>query len=287
MPSSDRRSVHPLILAKTEGRIRKPSWLAGAPSVLQSTDFAHSRRDKKRRSAFPILDASSFANSASPIAQSLRAPAVPREVRESGAPRRSRPPTSFRPPSIEDAELVGEMLPPPSIAPSIRPSIQLEVERAALQQAVAASQEERQALEQERRQFAEAAVALAVERARVAHVMEGELIDLSVLVAEAIIGTVDDDDLPVRIAREALGMLPQCSKVTLRAGAGAFESILANFGESFTRDGVVIRVVAAPELEGPGCILEAPEARVDARIRERLEMAARAMHEARAAKEDK
>ncbi len=170
------------------------------------------------------------------------------------------------------------------MAPAAR--AQLEAQRAALREAIAATQQEREELATERTRFAEAVVALATERARLARVMEGELIDLAVLMAEAIVGSIDDDELPVRIAREALALLPGCRRATLRAGSGAYEAIVAAFGVSFERDGVEIHVEADDSLEGPGCVLEAPQARIDARVRERLTMAGRAMHEMRACGEE-
>jgi len=309
VPWSERsRSVRPLIFPSSDEEsmeARPPSWLAVAMersrASMRPPSFIPVRtRPRAQSTGFPKLDPSRFANSASPMAASLRAPALPREARptthsggQSGAPSRI-------PAEIEDAELVEEdkrdsspeMPPPPrddapphpSVAPAAR--AQLEAGRAALREAIAATQREREELEAERARFAEAAAALATERARLARVLEGELIDLAVLMAEAIVGTIDDDELPVRIAREGLALLPGCQRATLRAGSGAYEAIVAEFGVSFERDGVRIRVEADDALEGPGCLLEAPEVRIDARVRERLAMAGRAMHELRAGGEE-
>lgn len=144
--------------------------------------------------------------------------------------------------------------------------------------AAAAAQAEMQAA---RARFVEDAAALAVERAKIARMVEGELVELAILIAETIVDSVDDDELPVRLAKEALRLLPGTESATIRAGAGAYEAILGELGEQFEYDGVAIRLHADPGIEGAGCIVESSEVRIDGSIRERLAAVARAIREER------
>lgn len=281
MPSS--RSVHPLVLdASSSERPRAPSWLAPAPGSLRPPSFMP--RVDRRPSSLPKLDPSPFSNSGQPL------DGVERSVQ----PERGRKRPSIRPEPIEDAELImpprRESVRPPSIQPSRHPSIRppsirpsFEAERAALVEAEAAAAASVAEMESARARFAEEAAALAVERARIARLVEGELIELAMMIAETIVHSVDDDALPVALAKEALRLLPGTEHAVLRAGAGAYEAILAEFGEQFEHDGVVVRVHADPSIEGAGCIVETSEVRIDGTVRERLAAVARAIHDERAA----
>lgn len=261
MPSS--RSVHPLVLEQadaSEAPPRAPSWMAPARGSLRAPSFAPHQPSSRRKSGFPLLDPSPFSNASEPIATVERGEKRP----------------SIHPEPIEDAELIGPPRQPSIRPPSMRPSF--EAERAALVEAEAASAQAKAELDRARERFVEEAAALAVERAKIARLVEGELVDLAVMIAETIVESVDDDELPVALAREALRLLPGTESATLRAGAGAYEAILGELGEHFEHEGVRVRVHADPTLEGPGCIVESAEVRIDGTIRERLAAVADAIH---------
>ena len=259
--SRHKPSIHPLVLDSSSDTPRRPSWLAPASGSMRAPSFVPSRPH--------ALDPSPFSNASQPLG------AIERPV-ERGEKR-----PSIRPGPIEDAEVV---VPRDSRAPSIRPpSIRpsFEAERAALVEAEAATAEVRAEMERARALFVEEAAALAVERAKIARIVEGELIELALMIAETIVESVDDDALPVALAREALRLLPGTENATLRAGAGAYEAILGELGEQFEHEGVRVRVHADPNLEVAGCIVETSEMRIDGSIRERLAAIARAIEEER------
>ena len=137
-------------------------------------------------------------------------------------------------------------------------------------------------MELAREHFVQEAASLAVERAKIARIVEGELVDLAVMIAQTIVESIDDDELPLALAREALRLLPGTESATLRAGAGAYEAILGELGEQFEFEGVRVRVHADPTIEGAGCIVETPEVRIDGSIQERLAAVAQAIHDERA-----
>lgn len=258
MPSS--RSVAPLALERVESEApRAPSWMAPARGSLRAPSFA-----PRRKSAFPLLDPSPFSNAGEPIASVERGEKRP----------------SIHPEPIEDAELIQQPPRQPSIRPpSIRPSF--EAERAALVEAEAAIAQMKAEMELAREHFVEEAAALAVERAKIAQLVEAELVDLAVMIAETIVESIDDDALPIALAREALRLLPGTENAVLRAGAGAYEAILGELGEQFEHEGVQVRVHADPSIEGAGCIVETSEVRIDGTIRERLASVAAAIHDER------
>lgn len=178
---------------------------------------------------------------------------------------------------------------PPPLAPSLPPSVRarIEAQEAALREACNAAQQEREALEEARQEFVEEAANLAAERRHVAWSLEGELIDLAVAMAEALVGSIEDPSLAPRLAKEALACLPEADEATLRVGSTAFEAICDRHGATFTHEGTKVTLRLDDTLRGPGCLVESREAQVDARIHERLMLAARAMHEERAAGEER
>ncbi len=253
-------------------RPRPPSWLSKARASVRAPSFMPESATRG------VIDPSTFANRSKrgPLPhRCLAAPRVP-----SGHVR------------IEDAELVevaGATRPetPPPAPRSASPAAhtQLAAERALLEEARAATERERAELDEMRRAYAEAAAGLAVERARQAKLLEGEMADLAVVIAEALVGTFDASVLAPRLAREVLTMLPETERATLRVSAAAAAAITEAFGETFVHDGVAVRVRLDPTMQDIGCVLDTEQVRIDGRLSERLAMVGRAIHDARADEE--
>ena len=154
--------------------------------------------------------------------------------------------------------------------------------KAVLEEATKSAKAKEEAFEQSRKAFVHSTLALASEQARVARLLEGELVDLAVHIASAIIGSFEHEELAPRLAKEALSLLPCCKTATLRASPDAYQAIVGSHGERFQHEGVDVRVQLDHQMDDPGCVVETSENRIDARIRERLRMVARAIHEERA-----
>ncbi|MGB0680524.1 MAG: FliH/SctL family protein, partial [Polyangiales bacterium] len=128
-------------------------------------------------------------------------------------------------------------------------------------------------LEQSRQAFAQAAVELAIATQRALEQTEKQLLQLAVAVAEAIVGRTLQDDAAVhaQLAKEAVAMLRPRQHARLRAAPDAAEALVQVFGSARPEvDGVQVEVVADPQLEGLGCIAEAEDVQIDARVGERL-----------------
>lgn len=130
--------------------------------------------------------------------------------------------------------------------------------------------------------FAAAALELATARAQVLATTERSLLDLATEIARAILEQEVEShpELHVQLARAALRTLGSPEGALLRASPMTSAAIRAAFGESFVEwQGVMVRVVEDPSLEGLGCIAENEHAEVDGRVAERLRAVRRGFEE--------
>lgn len=180
--------------------------------------------------------------------------------------RSSLPPPLTRPPQAVRIASV----PPPAGIPSFGDEAPTEAERA----------------------FADAALELATVRARALAQVEGELLELAVAVAEAIIGREIERDPTVLegLARAALQALGDTSEAKLRVSRDAHRALCALHGDSqLELEGVRVELVLDHSLEGLAVIAENGASRADGRVSERLAMVRRALeaeHRRQAAGED-
>lgn len=131
--------------------------------------------------------------------------------------------------------------------------------------------------------FTAAALELATARAQVLAQAERSLLDLAIEIARAILEqeVSDRPELHVQLARAALRTLGSPEGAILRASPLTTAAIVASFGEPFVDwQGVEVRVVEDPSLEGLGCIAENEHAEVDGRVAERLRAVRRGFEEA-------
>jgi hypothetical protein len=132
--------------------------------------------------------------------------------------------------------------------------------------------------------FASAAIELAIARSATLAVLEGQLLDLSIEVAEALIEREVEADpkLHGALARAALQSLGDATQVTLRTSPDGFEAVCAALGgpEVEVR-GVRVQIVPDSAIPGLGCVVDGDNVRVDATVSERLRAVRRAFEEER------
>jgi hypothetical protein len=132
--------------------------------------------------------------------------------------------------------------------------------------------------------FASAAIELAIARSATLAVLEGQLLDLSIEVAEALIEREVEADpkLHGALARAALQSLGDATHVTLRTSPDGFEAVCAALGgpEVEVR-GVRVQIVPDETIPGLGCVVDGDSVRVDATVSERLRAVRRAFEEER------
>lgn len=132
--------------------------------------------------------------------------------------------------------------------------------------------------------FASAAIELSIARAATLAVLEGQLLDLSIEVAEALIEKEVEMDptLHAALARAALQSLGDSTNVTLRTSPDGFEAIASALGGADVEvRGVRVQIVSDPTIPGLGCVVDGDNVRVDASVSERLRAVRRAFEEER------
>lgn len=132
--------------------------------------------------------------------------------------------------------------------------------------------------------FANAAIELGIARAATLAVLEGQLLDLSIEIASALIERQIDrePELHATLARAALNSLGDATQVTLRTSPDAFHHVCdALGGEHADVRGVRVSVVSDVTIPGLGCVVDGENMRVDATISERLRAVRRAFEEER------
>jgi flagellar biosynthesis/type III secretory pathway protein FliH len=139
-------------------------------------------------------------------------------------------------------------------------------------------------LHEQREAFTNAALELAVARTATLTVLEGQLLDLSIEIAESLIERELEHhpDLHSTLARAALASLGDADRVTLRTSADAFEAICQQLGGAETTvNGVHVTVHADDTIPGLGCIVDGESVRIDATVAERLRAVRRAFEDER------
>ncbi|HET6336745.1 MAG TPA: FliH/SctL family protein [Polyangiales bacterium] len=132
--------------------------------------------------------------------------------------------------------------------------------------------------------FASAAIELSIARAATLAVLEGQLLDLSIEVAEALIEKEVEMDptLHAALARAALQSLGDSTNVSLRTSPDGFEAITTALGGADVEvRGVRVHIVSDPTIPGLGCVVDGDNVRVDASVSERLRAVRRAFEEER------
>jgi hypothetical protein len=132
--------------------------------------------------------------------------------------------------------------------------------------------------------FASAAIELAIARSATLAVLEGQLLDLSIEVAEALIEREVEADpkLHGALARAALQSLGDATHVTLRTSPDGFEAVCAALGGPEVEvHGVRVQIVPDSAIPGLGCVVDGDNVRVDATVSERLRAVRRAFEEER------
>lgn len=121
--------------------------------------------------------------------------------------------------------------------------------------------------------FAAAAIELAIARTSTLATLEGQLLDLAIDIASAIIDReVElDSELHCVLARAALRTLGNCARATLRTSPEAFAAVTEYIGgEHLEIAGVRVEIIADASIPGLGCIVDADHVRVDASVSARL-----------------
>lgn len=218
-----------------------------------------------------------------PIPES-RAPAAQARPAPAPQPRAaaSRPPPPPPPPAQPDPEpqldeRAFSQLPPPPRLGSLIPG-------ARSAPPPAPSNDYSQAQSEHAEAFASAAVELAVARTAALSELEGQLLDLAVEIASALIEREleREPELHSTLARAALASLGDAERVTLRTSPHAYETICHSLGghEANVR-GVHVQVAADATIPGLGCVVDGDNMRVDATVSERLRAVRRAFEDER------
>jgi vacuolar-type H+-ATPase subunit E/Vma4 len=133
--------------------------------------------------------------------------------------------------------------------------------------------------------FANAAIELAIARTATLALMEGQLLDLAVEIAETLIerDVESNHALHATLARAALQTLgSDATNVTLRTSHDGYAAITdALGGDEVEVRGVKVHVVADMAIPGLGCVVDGDNVRVDATVGERLRAVRRAFEEER------
>ena len=132
--------------------------------------------------------------------------------------------------------------------------------------------------------FANAAVELAIARAATVSLLEGQLLDLSIEIASALIEreVEREPQLHTALARAALASLGDSQRVTLRTSPDAFDTICQSLGGAeATVRGVHLTVLPDTSIPGLGCVVDGDNMRIDATVSERLRAVRRAFEEER------
>lgn len=139
-------------------------------------------------------------------------------------------------------------------------------------------------LREQREAFANAAVELGIARAATLSVLEGQLLDLAIEIASALIEREieREPELHGTLARAALSSLGDSERVMLRTSPDAYEAICQTLGGSeVTTRGVHVQVHADATIPGLGCVVDGDNVRIDATVAERLRAVRRAFEEER------
>jgi hypothetical protein len=234
--------VKPLLFRTLDGEPVVPAWLRQAAHKIAPAPFSPNQGEEYEQG--------------DDDGQGEPEPFPQRARRESIAPRTLRrtslPPRMSIPPQV----VITRPPPPPQMepAPQITPA--------------------------EQEAYANAALELASLRARLLANTEAQLLELSVMMAEAIIGREIERDPAIHgeLARAAVAALGDTRQAKLRASRAAFRAISEVHGEDGIEvDGVRVEMMLDNSLEGLSVIAESGASRVDGRVSERLAAVLRAI----------
>jgi hypothetical protein len=147
-----------------------------------------------------------------------------------------------------------------------------------------ANDQGRPVLREHEEAFANAALELAAARAGAINELEGQLLDLAIEIASALVEREVEasPDLHAALARAAIASLGDSTHVVMRTSPQAFETICAALGGNETSvRGVHVEIVADEAVPGLGCILDGDNVRIDATVAERLRAVRRAFEDDR------
>jgi flagellar biosynthesis/type III secretory pathway protein FliH len=139
-------------------------------------------------------------------------------------------------------------------------------------------------LQEQREAFTHAALELSIARAATMTELEGQLLDLSIEIASALIEREIEHDptLHSTLARAALASLGDAERVTLSTSTNAYEAICQTLGgPEATISGVHVTVHADESIPGLGCVVDGQNVRIDATVAERLRAVRRAFEDER------
>jgi hypothetical protein len=241
----------PMFFPRVETAAPRPDWIdADAEATPVRSLLSHLSGEPEQRTA------------AEPY-QEWQPPE--REALEPEAAAEERPLSRLPPPPR-----VGSLIPGARSAPPPAPNSINELDPAVLR--------EHQAV------FAGAALELAIARGAALSELEGQLLDLSIEIASALIEREVEraPELHAALARAALASLGDSTQVTLRTSPEAFSAICGAIGGERTEQrGVRIQVVSDPNIPGLGCVVDGDNVRVDATVSERLRAVRRAFEDER------
>lgn len=269
-PKAQARSVQFPVVA---GQKPKKLWLEDDSKVPVRSLFSSDGVVSPATSLLP----SDRGQSEQPPSPSVPAPPPP-QAAAAPAPQQRQPAPEPEPASIEmniDERLLSQLPPPPKLG-SLIPGAR-SAPPPANDLGYALMHEHAEA-------FANAAVELAIARAATLSLLEGQLLDLSIEIASALIERALDREpqLHATLARAALSSLGDAQRVTLRTSPDAFETICQTLGGAeATVRGVQLQVLADPTIPGLGCVVDGDNMRIDATVSERLRAVRRAFEEER------
>lgn len=128
-------------------------------------------------------------------------------------------------------------------------------------------------------EFATAAADLAVARQEALSTVEGELLELAIHIAQAIVEQeiVERPELHMALARAAIDSIEQETTAVLRAGTTAAAVLRDHFGaDEFEVNGIRLRLVEESSLSELGCLIDTSSSRIDGRLSQRLASVRRA-----------
>lgn len=262
-PNQGRRTILPSWSSGASLEVRAPSWMTPGMEI-EPLDLVRDADSDPSGLYSRMLEPANRG-------RSIPLPVVPTEHRPTSPPVRP----NDTPPRVGAIEA-----PRPATA---RPSIvrvELEAERAAVEALREAVEQERERVREMVAQFATQAAELAVERARATTALDVRVVELAMVVAEALIGDSvrSRKDVALQFVREALAQIVDTSRALVRAAPDAAAALRATLGESNVElEGVRLDIKSDPSLEGCDCVVETPCQRVDGRLRERLDAIGRAL----------
>jgi hypothetical protein len=228
-------------------------------------------------SATPSAAAAAAATAASQAAAAQRAAEAAQRAAEAAAAKIDQAEPNEQQDAVLDERVQSKLPPPPRIG-SLIPGAR------SAPPPTAANDSGLELLHEQREAFTNAALELAIARAATLSVLEGQLLDLSIEIAESLIERELEHapELHTTLARAAMASLGDAEKVSMRTSPNAYEAICQTLGgpEAMV-NGVHVMVHADDSIPGLGCIVDGENVRIDATVAERLRAVRRAFEDER------